>query len=312
MSPVHNFHPKYRPDIDGLRAIAVLAVVIYHAEQFIWPDSNKTSSGCFERYDFKKKGFCISTNSGPVNTILIGDSHANDIFFGLSSIHEKENKNILHVGRGGCLPFFGVIRRDLNGKVSPCKHPPEIHLNYAINNPDISTIILSSRGAQSVTGRGFGSVASEANKRLTLSLPDRPDLKNNADVFKFSMRDTISRLVSSGKQIVFVIDVPEIGFGPKSCIDARPVRFTPYEARRPCAIPRVDVDKRNHEYWRVVHDVLKDFPSVKVFDPIPHLCDKNHCRAMKDEQILYRNNNHLTENGSRYMAEQLAEEMQLP
>lgn len=28
---VHNFHPKYRPDIDGLRALAILPVVAYHS-----------------------------------------------------------------------------------------------------------------------------------------------------------------------------------------------------------------------------------------------------------------------------------------
>src|ERR1044071_5834280 len=27
----HNVHPKYRPDIDGLRALAIISVVVFHA-----------------------------------------------------------------------------------------------------------------------------------------------------------------------------------------------------------------------------------------------------------------------------------------
>ena len=27
----HNFHPSYRPDIDGLRAVSILSVIVFHA-----------------------------------------------------------------------------------------------------------------------------------------------------------------------------------------------------------------------------------------------------------------------------------------
>lgn len=68
-----NFHPKYRPDIDGLRAIAVLSVVGFHAfpSQF---------SGGFIGVDifFVISGYLITTII--TNNLKVGDFSIIDFY----------------------------------------------------------------------------------------------------------------------------------------------------------------------------------------------------------------------------------------
>jgi hypothetical protein len=51
--------------------------------------------------------------------------------------------------------------------------------------------------------------------------------------------------------------------------------------------------------------VLKDFPAVQVFDAAAQLCDAKWCWAMKDGKMLYRDDVHLSSDGSRYIAQGL-------
>ena len=51
--------------------------------------------------------------------------------------------------------------------------------------------------------------------------------------------------------------------------------------------------------------VLSEFPSVRVFDAAARLCDERYCWAEKNGTLLYRDANHLSLDGSRYLAEEL-------
>jgi SGNH domain-containing protein len=78
--------------------------------------------------------------------------------------------------------------------------------------------------------------------------------------------------------------------------------------QRLCRVPRVQVDARNRAYREVALELQKEFTGLKVFDPLPYLCDSSACYAMSAGHLLYSDDNHLSKAGAVYVSGKFLEE----
>lgn len=252
--------------------------------------------------EFSAAGFCQRSKPSEPNVLLLGDSHAGHLYHGLVALSTTTPLSISIIAKGGCLPFFDVASHD-KGEPEGCLNLMNNALQFIENTPSIQTVVLASRGPLYLTGKGFGNALSEFKIDWKLSLHNNPDISNPKEIFRSAMRTTIKRLVDKNKNVIFVLDVPELDFDAKSCNES-PLALRK-SARQICAISRQAFDIRNSEYRAIVHSVLKDYPSVKIFDAAAKLCDDKMCWAKKDNVLLYGDTNHLTLRGAEYIAESL-------
>ena len=123
------------------------------------------------------------------------------------------------------------------------------------------------------------------------------------------MRDTLRRLTTSGKDIVYVIDVPELGFDPKECAsnDLRRVRIGPRKSNNyDCSVAKKSYERWNEEFNKISSNVLLDFPNVKILNTPSIICDNVMCHGKIDGKILYRDDNHLSLDGSIFIGKKMS------
>jgi hypothetical protein len=134
-------------------------------------------------------------------------------------------------------------------------------------------------------------------------LISKPEITDRKEVWKIAMRETLDSLLKNGKKVIFVLDNPELSFDPLSC-SKRPMTLTT-KFNQNCAESIQEFYSNSAEYRSIVFDVLKDYPSVKLFDMAAYLCDDRACHAKEDGQVLYGDRDHLSYDGSVYVAKQL-------
>ncbi|HRH06508.1 MAG TPA: SGNH hydrolase domain-containing protein, partial [Burkholderiaceae bacterium] len=112
-------------------------------------------------------------------------------------------------------------------------------------------------------------------------------------------RQTVRRLLDSGKKVVFVIDNPELLVDPKACVE-RPFPFGHPECAIDVTAEQTQV--RNQDFDMLVAQHSNDFPQVQFFSARSVFCDDAICRARKGHELWFASRDHLTPAGSRRVA----------
>jgi hypothetical protein len=72
-------------------------------------------------------------------------------------------------------------------------------------------------------------------------------------------------------------------------------------------VPRAEALQVRQPALDVEHQLAKTYPTTWVYDPFSALCDGDSCWAVRDDQIRYQDEDHLTVDGAKLLSAGLAE-----
>lgn len=239
--------------------------------------------------------WCLYKPNAKTNAALVGDSHAHDKFLGISKT--DKNRNWMLIGNNSCPPIYGI---SVEIRQQNCQEKSENIIKSLAQSSDIKTVALAFYGSYFLT------TPYSADDFLLKSGPQ--DIKissrefsseSRVDIFYRGLNNAIDILEKNGKQVVLLIDVPELPFFPRDCFR------NPYKQK--CHLTRHEVDLRQSEQRVLVEKLQQQHLSLLVYDPIELFCSKDICNFQVSEIILYNDSHHLTSRGAQLYADYFIE-----
>ena len=239
---------------------------------------------------------CVANSAHP-KVMLLGDSHANHLFPGLALTPPAFEL----VQAGSCPPFVGVRLRVLrNHDKHPCAATDVVAANERILRlyPQIRTVILVALWRNALTGELINAREKAVWGGVRLVPADGVARgRSNRELALQGLSATIERLQARGLRVILVRDTPDIG---SELIEY--CKFTPRFNPTDCTMPKKQFleYRAQEEAW--LGGLRAEFPALAVYDPIGALCEGDLCYLMRDGVLLYRDNHHLSVNGSKLVA----------
>jgi peptidoglycan/LPS O-acetylase OafA/YrhL len=273
---------------------------------FEWPPAMRLEQRCAALYgqpeDLRENAFCIRNDyARDPSIVMIGDSHANMFIPGVRAAYPEAS--IVQIGGSACpylrdTEFWNDDRRAWR---RVC--PPLIDSAYRAITPATQVVILIARMPMYISTPDEYAATFDFVSPKHFESPLFPGA-SPAATYEHALRRELTQLVQAQREVVLVLPVPALDFRPRSCAPVRPVdSLLPARSADSCSVPRQSVETRHANSRSIVARVVRELadPRVHVVDPMDALCDARACHAVIDGKLMYRDDNHLTVEGSRYV-----------
>ncbi|GAB4205896.1 MAG: hypothetical protein Fur0023_15240 [Bacteroidia bacterium] len=220
-----------------------------------------------------------STDTSKKFLLVIGDSHAAVSFPGISKWSNIYSFESILLSNSGCAPYY-----DKQNKKTKCDERNLETFSFITSfNKHIHAIIFISREYNNFS-----------------------HFKLNHELSKYMERIHSTFRYYSHLNIPFyyVLQIPELDFHPAYCIP-RPFNIIPV---RPSFI---DYEKYRQQkrYHSIILNIAKQYPSIHVINPESVFCDGQYCYVIKDNQLLYYDDDHISESGSYLLGKFILEQI---
>ncbi len=286
--------------LGGMVVVAVLGAATYHYHGLPWRIKDKTTVYDERQFvgfntdatDIKncKKYFgdgfdiaCAIDDKGANKTILLlGDSHALESYYGIKTYLENKPVNVIMLSPW-CQPT--LLGMETMAKTAKHREGCRRHLQQITtalkNKKDITDVFFAFRGTHI---KGYGYWESKPSFEIIPPHLYQQFFQNTIDVFN-----------SLGKHVHYLTDNPEFRHAPRNCL-WRPILFKP---ALNCDVTLSDMAAAQSDYL----NIIKEIHGAEIIYSLPYFCPHGVCHVYNEQnEIMYRDNNHLSRSGSLWQA----------
>jgi len=261
--------------------------------------------GCkkFEVSDISSNFCSVSGHGKNLDTAVFGDSHAEVVAMSLSNT----DTNFVFSSLGGCTPFIGVdVARGNYGR-GVCKDLAEAQFNFVLNHPSIKRVMLVGRWSLYTSGDYEGAMdgyylISDSNSSATQEI--------SRSVFSKYFLSTVNKYTSAGIKVYILLQVPQQRYMPLDALAeiliAGDTAQTRKEFLSTALIKHINLQKFNRG---VIAEIAEKNSRVSVVSMDSKFCNDVRCHMVVDGAMLYRDDDHLSEQGAKFLSESLAEKI---